>query len=167
MKNIIKIIIWAALLYLLESAFVNIIDIRGFVPELLTAFAAAYAARERRLSSAAYLMLACGLMTGSMVGKSFPISVLSTAAAGTTMYILRERIRFVPMWIKNAAVMIILSFLTGAAEYFAARGFADPGAMPGEVLPYTVYTAVAAVIIYPLVKRTLFGGKDMPKRFAI
>ena len=165
--KIFKTIVWIAILFILESVFVNIIDIRGAVPDLLTVFAAAYAARERRLTTSAYVIIVCGVLTGSIVGRSFPISVLEAAFAGTAMFVLKDRIRFVPVWLKNAAVMLVTAAAAGFAEYFAACGFGDVfGALAG-VLSYTAYTLAAALIIYPIVTRSVFYEKEGSKLLVI
>lgn len=165
--KIFKTIVWIVILFILESVFVNIIDIRGVVPDLLTAFAAAYAARERRLSVSAYVIIVCGVLTGSIVGRSFPISVLEAAFAGTAVFALKDRIRFVPMWLKNAAVITVTAAAAGFAEYFAACGFGDAFGAVSGVLIYTVYTLAAALVIYPLVKRLIFYEKEGSKLLVI
>lgn len=152
-----KTIIWILVLFLIETVFSGIIGIRGTAPDLLIAFAAAYGAREKRLSTAAYVILACGILTGSMTGKSFPISVLAAAFAGISAFVWQSKAKFIPVWIKNAVIMIITASFAGAAEYFAARGFSDMYGLLTEAVPYAAYTVAVSLAVYPAVKRFIFG----------
>ena len=151
--RILKIVLWIAVIFLLETVFTRIIGIRGILPDLLLAFTVAFALRERSLAAVVYIMLICGVLSGSMLGRSFPACVLAAACAGLAARSLRSSIKFVPVWLKNAVLMLFTSFLLSSAEYLFAYGTITPGGLFFSILPFTAYTTAASCAVYPLVKR--------------
>ena len=159
--RVVKIIIWLVLLMVLETVFGSLFSIKGAMPDLLAAFAVAYCIHERRLQVAAYIMLACGIITGSEPGKSFLVEVLVCAGAGLLAYGARRRMKFIPAWIKSCILTAAAAFVVAAVQYLTNAG--DAISIQGliySILPKTIYTFAAGLALYPLTGITLFREKE-------
>ncbi len=162
-----KIVLWIAVMFLLETVFADVIGIMGVVPDMLPAFAVSFAFCERRTAPAVYIMLICGALTGSMLGRSFPACVLAVACAGLAAHSLRSAVKFVPVWLKNAVIVLFMSFLLASAEYIFARATITPHGLFYSIIPYTVCTTALSCAVYPLVKRVFFKETEVSRLLRI
>lgn len=154
--KIFKTAVWIAILYIIQVVFVKVIGIMGAVPDLMLAFSVIYALHEQKWSACAYVMVICGILAGSAVGRSFPLTVLVIGAASVWARISAETAKFIPKFAKLIFIMICAASVLGAAEYFAFSGIAVNLIIVRKAAPYAAYTLIAAMILYPFVSRFLF-----------
>lgn len=151
----IKIIIWIFALFILQSVFGGVIGIRGCVPELLLCFTVCFAICDSSRISA-YVLIACGILSGSGVGRVFPIAVIVIGGAGLIACGMASRLRFIPVFVRALAIIALCAFVMCSAEYFTAYKAITFTVLVTRLLPFTLYTAAWGGIMYPTVRRTLF-----------
>lgn len=162
----VKIVLWIVLLLIVKTVFVRVIGISGIMPELLMAFAVIFAFHEHRLSVASYVIIICAAVTGSCVGESFPVLVLVTGAAGIAAYGAKNVFRFIPKYIRCVVIVAAASVVYGVLRCLLNVGIFQLNVIFESLIPYVVYTTIAACIIYPLVIKTLFK-EDKNKKYLI
>lgn len=162
----VKIVLWIILLLIVKTVFVRVIGISGIMPELLMAFAVIFAFHERRLSVASYVIIICGAVAGAGIGESFPVLVLVTGAAGITAYRANSVLRFIPKYIRCATIVAAASIIYGVLRCLLNMGMFQLNMIFESLIPYVIYTTIAACIIYPLIIKTLFK-EDKSKKYLI
>ncbi len=151
----IKIIISILVLFILQSVFGGLISIKGCVPELLLCFTVCFAVQDSGRASV-YVLIACGILSGSCVGRVFPVAVLTIGAAGLIACGAASRLRFIPMAVRTVVIIAVCAPLMNAAEYFVAYKAMTLTVLVTRILPFTIYTAVCGGIMYPAVKQMMF-----------
>ena len=157
--NKIKIVIWICILYIIQNVFYPIMSLSGITPELLLGFAVSYAAMERNYKKSSYVIIICALLSGTGIGRVFPISVIMTGAAGVCAYMVCDYLRFIPRIIRVQTVASVFVFIMCCCEYFAATKTVTYSFLTDTALWYTVYTTLASYVIYLILKKTM-GGPD-------
>lgn len=155
--KIFKTAVWIAILYIIQAVFVKVIGIMGTTPDLMLAFSVIYSLNEQKWSACAYVMLICGILAGTAVGRSFPLVVLVVGMASLWARACTDMAKFIPKFIKLIFIMICAAALLGAAEYFAFSGITVNMGIVKNTVPYAAYTLLAAMILYPFVSRFLFS----------
>lgn len=154
--RIVKHIIWLILLTIIQTVFGRLIAVYGIVPNLLAGYSIITAFCTRDDKEAAYVLLAAGILSGSCVGHLFPADVFfigfgSVAARGVADYF-----RSVPAIVKISVLTALTAAAVSATECFVAYRRIDLSAALYNVLPFMLYTAVAACVMYPIVIRTMY-----------
>ncbi len=162
--RVVKLTLWIAILYILQTVFCGVISVNGTVADLMLVFCLAYAFMERSVSSAALVIIICSVLNGSAVGRIFPVVTAVTAFGGIVSYSFYNYLRFIPSFLRFLIVLIPVSFVMSVIETIIAyRGIENVLAI---AIPYIIYTAAASAIIYPLLYKTMFKN-DESKRFII
>lgn len=156
----VKIISWIFVIYIIQTVFAGIIGIREAVPDLLLGFSVIYAFREKRYKPCVYMMLVCGMLSGSCVGRSFPVDVLITGAASVAAHELSYRLRFVPKFIRAEITVAAAAVVLSAADYFISYRTLGADAVITGIIPYGTYTLICSCIMYPIMVKTLFKKEE-------
>ena len=154
--RVIKIISWIFILYIIQTAFGRVIKIYDTVPNLIAAFSVIFAFCSESDTEASYIMLVCGILSGSCAGRIFPVDVLVIGCASLASRGVSRYLRFIPRFIRVQAVSMVCAAFLAAAEYMIINKAIDFGAAERNILPYMIYTLVCSCIIYPVVIKTLF-----------
>lgn len=154
--KLLKQILWIIILFIIQTVFAGAVNILGFAPDLLLAFAVIFVVCEKDWTSTLYISLACGILAGSCAGREFSVVVLVFGACGALSQLPLGRIKFIPGFIRAFFAAVFAAFIMGAAEFFIASGTISAAGVLGSVLPFTAYTAAAVCILYPLVRHSLF-----------
>lgn len=162
MKTV-KLTLWLVLLYVIQTVFVNLIKISGIAPELMLVFAVVYSFHERSFVSASYTAIICGMLAGSLMSNNFPLSVIITGIFGMIAFYAKNTLKFVPGAVRCIAVTASASFILGAAHCFTAFKEISMYSFVTEIIPYTIYTAAAVILIYPFIRLSFFKEKDEKK----
>lgn len=161
--KIIKIIVWLLVIYILSTAFAGLIKINGVIPELMLSFAIIYAFREKSFATASYMMVICGIISGSMLTSIFPLSVIITGVSSIIAFYLKNRAKFIPGVIRCELIIAAAVLLMSAAGSFVALRSIDLNALYMEMIPHTVYTVIAAAVMYPIMGATFFREHNEKK----
>ena len=153
--KIFKLAVWTVLFFILQTVFADAIRLYGCVPDLLTVFAMIYSFYETDKTYLLFTVLACGILAGSGVGREFSTVVLFTALSCSAVHLSSEHFRFIPGFIRLFTVITVFVFILGLSEFFiAGRGFSAIG-LVNKILPYTIYTIITGLIMYPFMMRTI------------
>lgn len=158
--RIIKNIAWILSLYVIQTVFGRFIKINETVPNLLAAYSvitAFLAASEKEMI---YVLLLCGIISGSSVGHIFCSDVFIIGTMSILSHAAAEYVRFVPGFVRALIMCLAAAALLAAAECLAVNHTIGINDVLHSILPYTAYTLAAACIIYPLIVKTLFKKKD-------
>lgn len=158
--KIVKIVLWIICVTAVQTVFGNSLGILGTMPDLLLAFAVIFAICERDIFTSGVVMLVCGITDASSVGHLFPAALLGVVCAGLVSHGANSMLRYIPVFIKAFFITAAAAFVIGAAEYFTSHLTMSVQCIFENILPYTVYTVIGEFIMYPLLKHTLFPGKD-------
>jgi predicted metal-binding protein len=132
----------------------------GAVPDFLLAFAVIFAFCERKQELGAYVFLACAVVCGACIGRSFPITVLGISVAGIAAHGAYSKMKYIPECVRAIFITAVAAFAIGAAEFFVAHTALSVRGILYGIVPYTAYTTAAACIMYPIMKKTLFKTED-------
>ncbi len=155
-----KLVVWMLLIYLFQTVFCGAINFNGTAPDLLLAFAVIFAFYEWETNLAALIIILCGVLAGSEAGRVFPAAVLVTGVAGLMSRALFKTAKLVPEFVKIISVIIVAAFSLCSFEYFTVYKSISVYALLYSILPYVIYTTLAASVMYPLIKKTLFRMQD-------
>lgn len=158
--RVVKHIIWLALFAVVQSVLGRFIKIYGSVPDLLACYSIITAFCTKKEKEAAYVMLAAGILSGSCVGRVFPAEVFYIGIGSAAAWVMSEYFRFTPALVRIAAVVLLTAAAISVTECFAAYRVIDKTVFLNNILPFTLYTTVAACVIYPFVVRTMYRKSD-------
>ena len=154
----IKIAVWIFLLYIIQNVFYPIMSLSGIIPELLLGFAVSYASFERNIKKSSWVIIICALLSGTGIGRVFPITAIGVGVAGVIGYVIRDYIRFLPRIIRAMSVTAIFAFVMCCCEYFTSEKTLSYTFLANTCLWYTLYTTLTSGIIYLILKRSIGEG---------
>lgn len=150
-----KIVLWIAILFILQTCLEPYIAVGGIIPELLFVFAIGYALCERDEKRRFIVPVICGALVDLSSGQIFGVSVLIytlTAMGGvwvTNLFYQTGILFWFPL-------LFVLSMLGGTAYFLCNIGvFGQMGNVFGEIIvPTACYNTVSAILIFPFIKKT-------------
>ena len=163
--RIVKLGVWLLVLYLLQTVFGRLISIYGAIPSLIAAFSVMFSFLAPDDKEAVYITVISAVLAGSCAGHSFPFEVLligcgSVAARGLAGYF-----KHIPRFLRLMAILALFSAVLITGGYYLTNHSIDINALLYVLLPRLVYTMACAVVMYPLMLRTLF--KKTEKRLLV
>lgn len=167
--------VWLAILVIIQPTAVQWISVFGISPDLFIVFVICAALLRGKTHGAVcgfIFGMALDLMTGRMIGLSAVLYMYAGFAAG----VLKESFISSESRLGSAAFVLGAAFACSAvymAAYSAAYG--SPGLLYGicgTVLPKALYSAAAAFVFSPLIRRSfgliaersMFGRRPMHER---
>ena len=163
MKKI-KLIIWIVVLMLLES--LGYARIFGAVPALSFAFLICVALNDDSFYTAAVTGGICGLLAGSLTDRNFSFIFIFYTLCAAAVYVLRKKPRYTHAIFKAVfwcgLLTAIMEFALFAIETKSISFFA----VYSIVLPSVLYNIAAALVIYPLIMKTVYNSEKKRKLIA-
>ena len=161
-----KLFLWIAGLLFLQTALSVFFNFKGILPDLLFAFAIAYAAYERSLKPVIWIAVICGVITCAAGADEFVfVMIIFTAGAALTYMLydaphrmagaMRAFTGAVLFTAAGSLVVFMLSTLSFDLTYFLYH-----------ILPVTALNALCAVLIYAGLAKC-FEIKDTAKKLII
>lgn len=150
-----KLVLWIAILFILQTCLGLYIAVGEIAPELLFVFAIGYALHERNEKLRFIVPVICGALVDLTGGRIFGVSVLIytlTALGGVWVTDLFYRTGM----LFRFPLLFVLSML-GSTVYFLCNisVFGQMGNVFGKIIvPTACYNTVSAILIFPLIKRT-------------
>ena len=167
MKKNIILSVWAFLLVILESVICRYIGIDGVYPSIVFTFVICAAVCDDDIARVTVLSLTCGLIADCLGGGAVGVNLFSFGICAVLCNYITEKF-FVP----NIFVMFVSVILTSLLSRLIifALGFAIFGNVSMEqifvplILKYVIYNAGVSVIIYALLKKTVYLKKTYDRR---
>ena len=135
MRNF-KIFLWIFVIFLVQTVVLSPIHIFGAVPSAVLAFVMCVAILENEFRTAVIISGICAVVMGAIGGRNFPKTIVWT-------------------FIMSAILEILL---------FVIREMTlDVSVIFSDALPTAVFNTVIAVILYPILKKTLYKEEKKKK----
>lgn len=150
-----KLFVWILVLFIIEFTIINRIAFFNSAPDLVFAFAVAYAMLEEEYEYAVGAAIICGICTGSICSGSFSVSVLMYSYGAIIVKALENKLRYIPDFAKALFWTFVMSALGEAIMYFTLNLSFDPITLWRVILPFSLCNTAAEAILYPIVKKTM------------
>ncbi len=167
MKKNIILSVWAFILVIFDAVLCRYIGIDGIYPNIVFSFVICAAVCDDNIVRVTVLSLVCGLIADCLGGNTIGIKLFSFGICAVLCNYVTEKF-FVP----NILVAFISVILTSLLSRFVifALGFTIFGNASIEqifvplVLKYVAYNAVISIILYPILKKTVYAKKRYDRR---
>lgn len=163
MRNF-KLFLWIFILLILETTLGRYIKIQSILPDIVLVFVISYAILEEAPLRRVVVGCICGIAMGALGGRgpAFMLLWYMYGAYFTGKILSRYR----KQWFFKAAPAVFLVTVAGELfyyvfHYFSVSGFLD--ALLWTVLPAAVYNAAVSLVIFPLLRRTIYKKSTAPK----
>lgn len=160
-----KIFLWIFMIFLIQTVILARVHIFGAVPSLVLPFIICVALLENEFGDASVIGAICSAAAGALCGREFVVTVLYFFYCSLIVFVLRSKFVYIKGFVKAIFWTFILS---GAGEilFFALRNMTvTVDMLLYDALPTAVINAGLAMIIYPVLKRTMY--KEEKKKLLI
>lgn len=148
--------LWIFIIFLIQTVILARGHILGAVPSLVLPFIICTALLEDEFGSAALICAICSAAAGALCGREFVVVALYYFYCAAGVFFLRKK----PLYIKGLVKAVFWTLvMSGILEilFFALRNMTlTAEALIYDALPTAIINAIFAVIIYPLLKRTMY-----------
>jgi len=156
-----KLTAWIVLLMIFQTVISKYIAFDGIIPDVVFVFIISFVVLEKKFSYCLGVAVICGVLTDILSSRglgpnaiSYTYSALICYAIGEHFF--KERLLFaVPM-------VFVMTMLGETVFYFinyaSLKDAAFVDLLKLIILPTTIYNAAITLIIYPLVKKTIYKG---------
>lgn len=160
-----KIFLWIFVIFLVQTVIISRIHVLNATPSLILPYVVCVMMLEPDLVTAYTIGAICSVSAGALCGQNFVLMSLYMFLSSLAVFGLKKR----PVYVKNIVKALFGTFIiAGAGEtlFFAVRhmnvtvSFLLGGALPGAII-----STVFAIIIYPVLKRTMY--KEEKKKLLI
>lgn len=161
-----KLFIWIFALVLIRTVMSVFFNVRGIVPDVLFAFTAAYAVYERNLVYVIWISVICGVLMSAMRAAPFFVIMLVFVYSAAAIYISFPKFNRIPPLIRVIICTVVLTAIGETVMYMVSSLSVNIHVMLFYVLPMAVINAIAAAVIYILLKKC-FDKQDITSKLII
>lgn len=160
MRNF-KTAVWIFVMFLVQTVLMNYVKTAGARPDLVLPFIICAALMEDSFNRAMTVSGICALMAASLCGRNFNLALVFYMAAALFAFGLRNRPRYVPDFAKYIVCAVLGGAVLEALSYLLLyKGVGNLGVNAVAVYAVTVvYDALAALILYPILRKTVYKPK--------
>lgn len=162
MKKV-KLFVWMILLIILETTVTRYLRIDNTVPALTYAFLICVAVRDENFPTVVLVGGICGVLGGSLLGKSFHFIFMFYTLSAAAVFYLRKKPRYTHSILKAVFWCGILTALYELGLYALENKGIDFFTVYAAMLPSALYNIATVLILYPLVSHTVYN-KDVKKK---
>ena len=162
MRNF-KTFLWIFIVFLIQTVILARVHIFGAVPSLVMAYVVCVMLLENEFRNAVTISIICSAAMGALGGREFAVTVLFYVYSSIIIFALRKK----PAYIGNLPKAVVWTFLaSGVMEilYFAIRTLSvNTEMLLHDALPTAIFSAVLALIVYPVLKVTMYREEKKKK----
>ena len=162
MRNF-KIFLWIFVIFLVQTVVLSPIHIFGAVPSAVLAFVMCVAILENEFRTAVIISGICAVVMGAIGGRSFTEITLFYAYSSIIVFAARKRPRYVGNFPKTIVWTFIMSAILEILLFAIREMTLDVSVIFSDALPTAVFNTVIAVILYPILKKTLYKEEKKKK----
>ena len=155
MRNF-KIFLWIFVIFLVQTVVLSPIHIFGAVPSAVLAFVMCVAILENEFRTAVIISGICAVVMGAIGGRNFTEITLFYAYSSIIVFAARKRPRYVGNFPKTIVWTFIMSAILEILLFVIREMTLDVSVIFSDALPTAVFNTVIAVILYPILKKTLY-----------
>ena len=152
MRNF-KIFLWIFVIFLVQTVVLSPIHIFGAVPSAVLAFVMCVAILENEFRTAVIISGICAVVMGAIGGRNFTEITLFYAYSS----------RYVGNFPKTIVWTFIMSAILEILLFVIREMTLDVSVIFSDALPTAVFNTVIAVILYPILKKTLYKEEKKKK----
>lgn len=162
MRNF-KTFLWIFIVFLIQTVILARVHIFGAVPSLVMAYVICVMILENEFRNAVTISIICSAAMGALGGREFAVTVLFYVYSSIIIFALRKK----PAYVENLPKAVVWTFLaSGVMEilYFAIRTLSvNTEMLLHDALPTAIFSAVLALIVYPVLKVTMYREEKKKK----
>ena len=162
MRNF-KIFLWIFIVFLIQTVILARVHIFGAVPSLVMAYVICVMLLENEFRNAVTISIICSAAMGALGGREFAVTVLFYVYSSIIIFALRKK----PAYVGNLPKAVVWTFLaSGVMEilYFAIRTLSvNTEMLLHDALPTAIFSAVLTLIVYPVLKVTMYREEKKKK----
>ena len=162
MRNF-KTFLWIFIVFLIQTVILARVHIFGAVPSLVMAYVICVMILENEFRNAVTISIICSAAMGALGGREFAVTVLFYVYSSIIIFALRKK----PEYVGNLPKAVVWTFLaSGVMEilYFAIRTLSvNTEMLLHDALPTAIFSAVLALIVYPVLKVTMYREEKNKK----
>ena len=159
MRNF-KIFLWIFIVFLIQTVILAGIHAFGAVPSLVMAYVVCVMLLENEFRSAVTISIICAVVMGALSGREFVGTVLFYVYSSIIIFALRKK----PRYVGNLPKAVVWTFLmSGIMEilYYVLRTLSvNINMLLYDALPTAVFNAALALIVYPILKATMYKEEN-------
>ena len=155
MRNL-KIGVWIFCIFLIQTVILSGIHVYNAVPSVVLPFVVCLALMEEDMLTAAVISGICALIAGAFTGHSYIVTVLYIFYASMLVFVLKSK----PVYIGKAVKAFVWTFVISGVMELIFRVL-DAKVITVDmalysVLPSAVVNMLFVIIVYPILKRTMY-----------
>ena len=135
----------------------------GAVPSIVLAYVVCVMVLENEFRNAVIISIICAASFGALSGRGFVSMTLCYVYSSIVVFVLRKK----PAYVGNLPKALFWTFLVSAAAeviIFAQKTFTvNPEMLLYDALPTALCNTALALIVYPLLKVTMYKGEKKKK----
>ena len=162
-----KFAVWIFVLWLFQTVFLRFIRVDGIGPELLFVFALCTAVSEKTPSYYIGIAVICGLAADIAAG-GVPGFYMLTYTAAVLFVVWLVDIIYKDIILLFLPITLIFTFLLNTLSFFVHHSYLSDNTylsvLTAIILPVMLYNCIAAIIINPLLKKTIYPRKKIRRR---
>lgn len=162
MRNF-KTFLWIFIVFLIQTVILARVHIFGAVPSLVMAYVICVMLLENEFRNAVTISIICSAAMGALGGREFAVTVLFYVYSSIIIFALRKK----PAYVGNLPKAVVWTFLaSGVMEilYFAIRTLSvNTEMLLHDALPTAIFSAVLTLIVYPVLKVTMYREEKKKK----
>ena len=162
MRNF-KTFLWIFIVFLIQTVILARVHIFGAVTSLVMAYVICVMILENEFRNAVTISIICSAVMGALGGREFAVTVLFYVYSSIIIFALRKK----PAYVGNLPKAVVWTFLaSGVMEilYFAIRTLSvNTEMLLHDALPTAIFSAVLTLIVYPVLKVTMYREEKKKK----
>lgn len=155
MRNL-KIGIWVFCIFLIQTVILSGIHVYNAVPSIVLPFTVCLALMEEDMLTASVINGICAFAAGAFTGHSYIVTVLYIFYTSMLIFVLKSK----PVYINKAVKAFVWTCIISGVMEIIFRALdtrtVTVDALLYSALPYAVINTLFVIIIYPLLKRTMY-----------
>lgn len=159
-----KLALWIIAITVIHIAFNRYVKIYDSAPDIFLAFALVYAVLETEVSYVISAAVICGIISCAFASDGFAVNMIVFTAGAAAVYEIDKKIKTIPKNLKAVLFTAAVTLLGEAAVSLAVSSAIGYSELLYVFAPAVIVNAAAAVIIYPIMRRT-FGFDKIRSSF--
>lgn len=160
-----KIFLWIFVVFLIQTVIAARIHVFGAVLSPVLAYVMCVAVLENEFRNAVAISIICAAAMGALSGRDFSLTVLFYSYTSIIVFALRKKSAHISNFLKVVISTFVLSALFEVIICILRTMTVDMSVLTNNALPTAVFNAVFVMIIYPILKKTMY--KEEKKKLLI
>lgn len=162
MRNF-KIFLWIFVVFLIQTVIISPIHLFGAVPSIVMVYMLCVMILENEFRNAVTISIICAVVMGAIGGREFIVTTLFYVYSSIIVFSVRKK----PVYMGNYPKVIIWTFIMSALMeilLFVTRTMSiNTEMLLNDALPTAIFNSVLAMVVYPILKKTMYKEEKKKK----